>query len=41
VAVKITIESGATLGIAQSDQTVQEMRQLADLLANTVGHFRS
>ncbi|MDD5390227.1 MAG: methyl-accepting chemotaxis protein [Gallionellaceae bacterium] len=35
------LASGTEHAIVQSDQTVQEMRQLADLLSGTVGRFRS
>jgi len=35
------LASGTEHAIAQSDQTVQEMRQLADQLSSTVGRFRS
>ena len=35
------LASGTEHAIEQSDQTVQEMRQLADLLSGTVGRFRS
>jgi methyl-accepting chemotaxis protein len=35
------LASGTEHAIAQSDQTVQEMRQLADQLSNTVSRFRS
>jgi methyl-accepting chemotaxis protein len=35
------LASGTEHAITQSDQTVQEMRKLADLLSGTVGRFRS
>ncbi|MDO9226350.1 MAG: methyl-accepting chemotaxis protein [Pseudomonadota bacterium] len=35
------LASGTEHAISQSDQTVQEMRQLADQLTGTVGRFRS
>jgi len=35
------LASGTEHAIVQSDQAVQEMRQLADLLTGTVGRFRS
>ncbi len=35
------LASGTEDAIVQSDQTVQKMRQLADLLSGTVGRFRS
>ncbi len=35
------LANGTELAIAQSDQTVQEMRQLADQLSSAVGRFRS
>ncbi|MDP2431694.1 MAG: methyl-accepting chemotaxis protein [Pseudomonadota bacterium] len=36
-----SLASGTEHAIVQSDQTVQEMRQLADQLTGTVGRFRS